>query len=124
MSEQFPNMDPEVEAQMRREHFEKYEGLVQMLGVQNALAALPKSVTRARVLDSLTGGDEYLNRIPLHVWDRATGYPGDFSFGPRRPWYWPAWAAPLRGKVSSLSPAECVCILKHAARYHLKETTE
>lgn len=120
------------------EHIDKYEKLAQTIGIEALVAVLPVSIERIhRALDL---GDDHLNGIPLHMWDRATGYNertvGLMSLAPKekcshcgqaiRPkaggrWYQDrgAWAPPWdRTKKLHLSAADRCCVLKHVAIHH------
>ncbi len=75
-------------------HAEKYEEIVQDLGVDFLKTLIPASPEKIR--KALERGDKHLNSIPLRKWD----------------------AASMQVRVSGLSLAEKVSALKHVAVWH------
>ena len=84
------------------EHYQKYERLAQRIGIKGLRNILPASPVR--IIKALTSDDEHLNTIPLSKWDSA--------------------AKLIAAGSPHLSLSECVCLLKHVARYHLTEDEE
>lgn len=110
----------------KREHFEKYEALAQKIGLGRLRAAIPFSAERVR--RALEEGDEYLNTLPLPVWDSAVGY---FQMtmgkedkcpccGTKRMVKWDArqFRAMEPFENGPHTASERICLLKHVARYH------
>ena len=89
------------------EHTDKYDGLIaQMGGLDQFWDMIPVGVDKIRA--ALDNGDEHLNTIPLHVWDRAAGY--DYrNMNIHLP------NIPQEGWIKGMSLAERVCTLKRAA---------
>lgn len=121
-------LSAEKEAEMKQEHFDKYEELSQRIGIGQirhlillmAVNTGQGPVPLANKIKAST--DPYLNDVcPLTLWDRMAG-----AIGPNRPsapdWpklsFGPPW---LPVVASGLSLAERVCVLKHVARHHLEE---
>jgi hypothetical protein len=95
------------------EHEKKYEAIAQQLGIEKLVAIVPASYQR--VQDALKAGDEHLNTIPLCLWDKAAGKEQWKEF----PTY--TWQQPEVFRPMSLSHSERVCVLKHVAKFHLRE---
>lgn len=131
-------MDAQMEARMKAEHAAKYRALLARVGPQAIRELVEPLAARARA--ALDCGDEHLNGIPLHVWDRLALGPE-----PQRPppcphcghrpsvdalrsspslgaadWPYRELRATARtgpwSKAPGLSLAERVCLLKYAAR--------
>jgi hypothetical protein len=126
------------EATMKAEHYRKYEELTRWLGLDALKSLVPFPADRIR--QALESGDEHLNTLPLHVWDKQDG-------GPRKV---PTekckccnqtlpvveahgmWALVARAiasdrrhglppKCTSWSLSQTVCVLKHVARYYVAQ---
>ncbi|MBT3401664.1 MAG: hypothetical protein HN420_16940, partial [Rhodospirillaceae bacterium] len=65
-----------LKAQRKREHYEKYERLARWLGIETIKSAVIDSIDPGRIRAATAQGDEHLNMIPLHLWDRLHGASG------------------------------------------------
>lgn len=109
-------LDAALEAEMRREHFKKYEALARKIGIDALLTLMP--VDRETMVVRLAA-DVHLNNVPLTMWDRAAGECSSgpstcptckqrvrpYSSEPRLSFEWP-WVPSV---ANGLSLAERVC---------------
>jgi len=109
-------MRPLEEKSTMTEHEKKYDKIAQRIGIEALKKCLP--VSAESVKRALEAGDEHLNTIPLHLWDRAAGnrsfHKGDIFLSWNEPW--------TKDKARGLSLAERVCTLKHVAKFYLVAT--
>uniref|UniRef100_A0A6M3LSB9 Uncharacterized protein n=1 Tax=viral metagenome TaxID=1070528 RepID=A0A6M3LSB9_9ZZZZ len=102
--------------EMNNEHYDKYEALSQKIGIEALRAIIP--VTKEKIRAALENGDEHLNSISLHLWDKAAGMIPKRNYCTTKEFY-VSWESPFTsGVANGLSLAERVCILKHVAQYH------
>lgn len=116
-----------------QEHHDRMAKLAQELGFDKLRALVPVSIDRVR--DALRKGDEHLNTIGLHLWDRAAVRSSTFEPPTARTGFYPSLGigflqgkdepyATLRASARGepwcakpgLSLSERVCVLKHVAR--------
>ena len=100
------------------EHWEKYDNLVAHIGVESLIKKIDRlSNAKTRIRKALAEGDEHLNTIPLHEWDRIGGITKNFNNKITLKWD-STWQ-----KVSKVqSAAQRICCLKHVAKnYYLEE---
>jgi hypothetical protein len=126
-----PQLTPEEDAAMKRDHALKYHRIARALGGYDVW--LPRVPVSAEVIRAaLEAGDEHLNGAPEllgsykahplshQVWDRAApeGRKVTCDAGPHRPNFQGQGGNPIQ--TWHLSRAEGVCLLKHVAKYHPK----
>ena len=85
------------------EHYEKYEKMFKMKGMQYV------PFSKEEIETALKNGDEHLNTLPLIKWDMAAVHVGYTRIGENGKKYF--------------SLADQVCLLKHIAIYHIAEGT-
>jgi len=105
----------EVEKQVRKEHFEKYEVLCRKIGVGKLVDRIYH--LKFQVEKALREGDRYLNTIPLCSWDHLAGYVDHGCGGIQKINVYDEgiWNG------HRLSLGERVCVLKHVAREYVAE---
>lgn len=101
-------MDPELDARLKREHFEKYNTITTALGQDYLARVVTRAFSADQIRSALAAGDVHLNTLSLRTWDRLTADP---IFSRRHP------LPPNPDWNTSMSLAECVCALKHVAKY-------
>lgn len=94
-------------SQMRRKHYEEYEALARLIGIEALKRLMPVDKETLKVAYDK---DEHLNSIPLAEWDRRC--PAVLNLRRR---------ARSGQKTFTWAPCNGVCVLKHVARHHVLE---
>lgn len=93
-------------------HEEIYSKIIEVLGGLDVIISyIPFS--KAQIIKALKE-DRNLNNLSLRAWDAAAGF--KIECGKLTGYGWGLWDLLARKGITSVSPAECVCILKEAAR--------
>lgn len=105
-------MDQELEEKRHREHFEEFDRIARLIGIERLIRYIP--ATREEVAKALKT-DEHLNNIPLAKWDaqhisvQQMGRAAKAGWGESKT----AWAL-----------CETVCTLKHVARHYYVKSAQ
>lgn len=105
-------MDQEREEEMHREHFEKYDTIARLIGIERLIRFIP--ATREEVAKAIKVG-EALNSIPLIMWDAKHIPVQQMARAAKAGWgeSKTAWAL-----------CETVCTLKHVARHYYVKSAQ
>lgn len=94
-----------------REHYQKYNELAKKIGIEKLKPLI--RVGAWKIKEALEEGDERLNLIPIHLWDRWASVGANLKPLMIAPWTY------LKDYPGEQSAAMRVCILKHVAKYYL-----
>lgn len=101
-------MDTATRAKGAREHYEKYEAMAQLAGVENIKHTIALFGITADEVKRAVRTNKHLNNIDLGRWDAMVGALSDAV----------ARGNKASGRASAYSIAECVSLAKHVAKYH------
>ena len=90
-------LDKETRKRLKREHYDKYEALAQKMGIRALINIVP---FEKQELINAYADDEHFNNLRLRQWDAMQ-----------------SWV--MITAVQPMSLCDCVCVLKHVARYHI-----
>ena len=96
----------DLEAERRREHFEKFDDIAKRIGVVKLEKLVP--ATKQQIVEALKT-DPHLNNIPLIKWDRKDPVVRKMAF---------------RSGFKTWSLSYTVCVLKHVAAHYIAKEKE
>lgn len=99
--------------------------IIEKLGIENVKSYIPFSIAE---LKEKLKEDVHLNNTPLSAWDGASGFMFKFNAKTktqdRIPLQYGITSLLRDNGITCLSPSECVCILKEAARMEMENEQE
>ena len=97
--------------QYSRDHYKKYDKLAKLIGIEELKPLI--RVRAWKIKEALDEGDERLNLIPIHLWDKWASVGANLKLIMVTPWTY------LKDYPGGQSASMRVCILKHVAKYYL-----